>query len=210
MTDHDPRPLGRAPVDLRPTAETWRPQDRSAPAAAIRYLLPLALVGFGIWSYLATPSDGEPLWVGVGLGVFGALVVVLRLVLRSRPERRDAMVAKVATATDHSGAPLFRTTYARSHYKRIRTWSGGQEVPARILAIEDLYKGGTADRSLIYLELEFDLAGTRYRAAAGEYVRPVHSGVLVPDAEIIVRVDPDDPTLVAIDWTQTMRAPDAR
>jgi len=194
--------------DLRPTAATWRPH-RSPVGAALRWVIPAALVVFGVWSWVATPDDGEPLWLGVVIGGLAALVLMVRVALRLQPGARDRMVAAAARQTDHSGNEAYRAEVARRHVRRTRRWKGGSLVPARILALDDLLRGGTADRSLIYLELELDVDGVPTRVALGELVRAVHTGVLVPDGRLMVRVDDDDPTLVAVDWSASMRSPDA-
>lgn len=74
--------------------------------------------------------------------------------------------------------------------------------------IVSLAAGGRANEfhSLVLMELEVHVPGrSPYEVDTAEYVTAAGAGSLAPGNELVVKVDPDDPQKVAVDWDTSLR-----
>lgn len=213
MDEPTTRGLGGEPpagvTDVRPTPMT--PARSTGPRSLLVSAILAALVAFGVWSAVGQ-GDDDVFWPGVVIGALALVLVAVRVTIRRAIESGGAGVAtRVASGEqlDVAGVPMFISAFARAATKRNSRWNGGVTTTGRLLGILSLGRSNQFSSS-VYLEIEYEVGGRRYWGAAGESVLHANAGALRPDGEVVVRVDPDHPARVAIDWTQTMRAPDAR
>lgn len=203
---------GHAPsgvTDLRPTPVM--PTRSTGPRSLLVSVVLLAMVGFGVWAVVGQDDDGIRV-AGLVVGVIGAGLVLLRLLIRRTLESGvSGTTARIASGEqlDVAGIPMFISAFSNASVKRNRGWSGGTTTSGRLLGILALGRSNNFS-SKVYLEVEYEVGGRRYWGATGESVLHANAGALRPDAEVVVRVDPEHPARLAVDWTQTMRAPDAR
>lgn len=203
---------GQAPsgvTDLRPTPVAIT--RSSGPRSLLVSVIILGMVAFGVWSVIGQGDDGV-LWPGVVVGVLGLGLLLLRLWIRRTLESGGAgRTARIASGEqlDVAGIPMFISAFSNASVKRNNGWEGGSTTNGRLLGILALGRSNSFS-SRVYLEVEYDIGGRRYWGATGESVLHANAGALRPDAEVVVRVDPEHPARLAVDWTQTMRAPDAR
>lgn len=97
-----------------------------------------------------------------------------------------------------------RHAFLATKYKKdvLRT---GVEGTALITALE--YGGrSSSSQSLVYFEMSVTVPGKEpYDVATGEYVTMASAGSVAPGRELVVKVDPNDGSRVAVDWDRTLR-----
>ena len=176
----------------------------------IRVLLYAATFLSGYLLYDAIVSDDAPAaqWIG---SIFVLVIMVPMIVVSWRyrlmgPERRAEHMAKLearrAEMEGRSTASIRRL--AKSSDKR-RILSNGAEATGRILAIQD-GQAASSFSSLVGLTLEVQPPrGSPYEVKTGESVSRAAIGVVVPGNTLKIRIDPDDPNLVAVDWDASLR-----
>lgn len=152
-----------------------------------------------------------PLWmIGIPLvGVFGYMLgfaIVFRLRHRS-PEARAAYRERMLD-TGPGANPHARTFVARKAIKekdKNRVLRDGVDGTAVVTFIADGHMQSGFGH-LVYLELDVTVgAGPGYQVRTGEYLTPVTSGTVAPGRRLSVKVHPNDPQQVAVDWERSLR-----
>jgi hypothetical protein len=185
-------------------------QASHTPKWIFRIVLFGAAVAGLVLIVLAAVSGDAPVWqwvVGICLLVVTVPIIIAGVRLRRLPEgERQARMASLESRAEASQREVDKSRLAhaaRKHKKEVLR--SGVDGTARILAIED---GGRANefRALVYLELEVTIPGrAAFEVPTGEYVTAAASGSLRPGGELVVKVDPDDTSRVAVDWDESLR-----
>lgn len=194
-------------VDVRPSP--MAPPSGSAGKNVVVVVVLLALVLLGAWSVVGQ-GGGDVFWAGAAIGGAALVLLLIRpFVRRSLDQGGAAATIASGERLDAAGIPMFISSFATSAAKRNRGWTGGATTDGRLIGITPLGRSNQF-RSSVYLEIEYEVHGRRYWGATGESVMHANAGALTPDGEVVVRVDPDQPERIAVDWHLTMRSPDAR
>jgi hypothetical protein len=184
------------------------------PLTPARLVLRVLLYGATLLSayllYDAIVSDDAPTaqWVGsivVLVVMLPFMAMAWRLRLMS-PEKREAHHAALAARHERlereSTLPIRKM--AKGGDKR-RILASGTDATARILAIRDGATGNTFS-ALVGLTLEVHPPrGQPYETQTGESVSRAAIGIVVPGHVLKIKVDPDDPNQVAVDWDASLR-----
>jgi hypothetical protein len=146
-------------------------------------------------------------WVGIVLLVVFGIPATIAIRLALLPaERRAAHVAKMRernAATQLTADRLKTARAATKHHRGVlRTGVDGTAV---VLFLADA-GAGEEHRHLVYLELRVAVDGVPpYDVRSGEYLTAASTGSVAPGRELVVKVDPADPSRVAVDWERSLR-----
>lgn len=197
-------PRGAAGPGNVPTASTWS-----------KWTLRLLIYGgaiAGITLVVAAALTETPTWywwlgspLAVVCGGLASMGIRFRLRHRTLEERRQAL-AELAARKETLGEPLERSTLAHretKHKKRVlRT---GVDADAVITFLADGKRGDDFKR-LVYLELDVTIPGSApYPVKTGEYLTAASTGSVAPGRRLRVKVLPDEPQRVAVDWERSLR-----
>jgi hypothetical protein len=154
----------------------------------------------------------EPIWwwlAGVPLAAFfgaaAAFWIVFRLRHRS-PEERKRALDDLTARQEASNQPLERSRLAHKatkHKKAVLRSGTGATAVVRFLA--DGHRANEF-KQLVYVELEVTAPGRRpYVVKTGEYLDAASTGSMAPGRTLRVKVDPQNPQRVAVDWESSLR-----
>jgi hypothetical protein len=185
-----------------PRSAKWR--GRVLAVAGLTAGLTLVVVPvFNGWHNVVT------LWlIGIPLtGLFGYMIgfgIVIRIRYRT-PEARAAYRERMLD-TGPAASPPARSFFAHKATKDksdiLRCGVDGTAV-VTLVADGELAKGLA---HLVYLELDVTVgAAPAYHARTGEYLTPASSGSVSPGRQLVVKVHPEDPQRVAVDWPRSLR-----
>ncbi|MPZ00315.1 MAG: hypothetical protein GEU97_20490 [Actinophytocola sp.] len=170
-----------------------------------------AVAGIGLIVAAVTTDDAPTWWwwTGVPLAVVcGGLVSMwLRFRLRHRsPEERHQALAELAERKATVGAPLERSTFAHRETKHKKhVLRSGIDAEAVVTFLAD-GKRGTEFEHLVYLELDVTVPGSAtYQVRTGEYLTAASTGTVAPGRTLRVKVLPEEPQRVAVDWERSLR-----
>lgn len=168
-------------------------------------------VGIALIVSAVRSDDPRDWWlpVGIPLAVLGGglAFIWIRFRLKYRtPEQREEYFDKLAAQREQIGRPLDRSRLAHraTRYKKdvLRT---GTDATAVVTFLAD-GKRANEFQQLVYLELEVTPPGQApYHVKTGEYLNAASAGSVAPGKDLWVKVDPEDPQRVAVDWEQTLR-----
>jgi hypothetical protein len=160
----------------------------------------------------ALRSADPPGWwlpVGIPLAVIGgglaSIWIGFRLRHRTAGARQQAF-ERMAARRVEVGRPLDRSrlAYRATRHKRAVLRSG-VDATAVVTFLADGHRANEY-RHLVYLELEVSRPGREpYPVQTGEFLNPASAGSVAPGRELRVKVDPDDPQRVAVDWERSLR-----
>jgi hypothetical protein len=145
-----------------------------------------------------------PLWIfGLPLtGVFGYMIGYGLIFRLRHPDPAERAAARERVLDTGPGAsPHARSFFARQATKdKDRVLRSGVDGTAVVTFIADGHmKVGFAH--LVYLELDVTVAGAPpCQVRTGELLTPAATGTLTPGRQLVVKVDPEDPQRVAVDW----------
>ncbi|MGC4000934.1 MAG: hypothetical protein QM767_27140 [Anaeromyxobacter sp.] len=157
-----------------------------------------------------TPAAPIALWVFGGLGVVlggGFVVQWIRFRIRfPTPEAREAEKQRFRDANRPKVERLERYLLALRAVDDKRAILGaGFESTAIVTLMADA-ESNAEFPALVYLELSVaGQEGARYTVRTGEYLTPASVGAVAPGRELVVKVDPQDPARVAVDWAASLR-----
>lgn len=187
-----------------PTASTWskwtlRTLIYGGAIAGIALVVTAALTDTPAWYW----------WVGAPLAVVcgGFAWMGIRFRLRHRtPEERQQALAELAGRRETLGEPLERSSLAHGETKhKKRVLRDGIDAEAVITFLADGKRGDDFER-LVYLELDVTLPGAvTYQVKTGEYLTAASTGSVAPGRRLRVKVLPDEPQRVAVDWERSLR-----
>lgn len=183
--------------------------DDRTPAGRIvrRVVLVTLLIGAAYFFYDAMVSDDAPAiqWIA-SIAVLVLLLPMALVALRLRlmdPLEREARLARIQARQEQLAAA--RPPRVQRPKDKERILSSGQPATAIIHAIKD---GGAGNqfRTRVSLELEVRRDGRApYRVYTSESVAHAATGILVPGYELVVKIDPMDEAMVAVDWDESLR-----
>lgn len=160
----------------------------------------------------ALVTDDEPVWwwlVGVPLIVVCGFLTAVWLSFRMRhrtPESRQRAIDALVSAQEAAGEPAGRSRIAHRATKHKKAVLGsGVDATAVIQFVADGHRANTFHQ-LVYLELEVTAPGGQpYLVKTGEYVNAASAGSIAPGRTLHVKVDPQRPDRVAVDWERSLR-----
>jgi hypothetical protein len=168
-----------------------------------------AIGGVGLISVGLAGDETE--MVMVVIGALLLLVSIPLIIVRTRmgslsPEERQARLGAMTERLEAAQEPGARLRSGHKEAKRKKPiLAKGVDGTA---IIQSLTFGGRANtyHSLVLMELEVHVPGGEpYEVDTGEYVTAAGQGSLAPGNELVVKVDPDDPQKVAVDWDASLR-----
>lgn len=194
---------------------TPEPSAAPTPSSWSKWTLRMLVYGgavAGIALVVAAALTDAPTWywwLGVPLAVvFGALASMgIRFRLRHRtPEERQRVLTEIAERKEALAEPLERSTLAHRETKHKKhVLRSGIDADAVITFLADGKRGDDLER-LVYLELDVTVPGAApYSVQTGEYLTAASTGSVAPGRRLRVKVLPDDPQRVAVDWERSLR-----
>jgi hypothetical protein len=170
-----------------------------------------AVAGLALVVAAATSEDPPSWWWWVGAPlalICGALASVwIRFRLRYRsPEARERALGRIAARKDTVGTPLERSRLAhRATRHKKAVLRSGVDATAVVRFLADGHRANEF-RHLVYLELDVTVPGRDpYPVKTGEFLNPASAGSVSPGRKLHLKVDPQDPDRVAVDWERSLR-----
>ncbi|MFW6092083.1 MAG: hypothetical protein ACODAF_09370, partial [Actinomycetota bacterium] len=113
---------------------------------------------------------------------------------------------RLTAQREEMGRPLDRAGLAHRATKHKKAvLRSGTDATAVVTFLADGHRANEY-RHLVYLELEVHPPDqTPYHVKTGEYLNAASAGSVAPGKELRVKVDPDDPQRVAVDWERSLR-----
>jgi len=158
----------------------------------------------------AVTSEAPPTWWWVA-GVLSTLVggsfveEWLRFRLRYRtPEARREYLERFLEGASQQEPGRARLAHQAIKHKKAVLRSG-IDGTAVVTFLADGHRGNEVQH-LLYLEFDVRIGdGAPYPVRTGEYLTAASSGTVCPGRELAVKVDPQNPQHVAVDWERSLR-----
>lgn len=162
-----------------------------------------------VTAVLADNPRGWWLPVGIPLAVIGGGLasIGIRFRLRYRTaQQREQYFERLTAKREEMGRPLDRARLAHRATKHKKAvLRSGTDATAVVTFLADGHRANEY-RHLVYLELEVHPPDQApYHVKTGEYLNAASAGSVAPGKELRVKVDPDDPQRVAVDWERSLR-----
>lgn len=170
-----------------------------------------AVTGLVLVAAAVRADDPQGWWLPVGIplavvcGGLASIWIAFRLRYRTG-QQREQRFEQLAARRDDVGRPLERSRVAyRATKHKKQVLRSGVEAAAVVTLLADGRRANEF-RQLVYLELEVRLPDrTPYHVETGEFLNAASAGSVAPGTELWVKVDPDDPQRVAVDWDRSLR-----
>lgn len=149
------------------------------------------------------------LWIAVGAvatAMYVAMVVWMAQWFSTSVSAPTGEVPPLLDPRTHTSA--IRRLAHRSRRRKADVLANGRAATAVVHGVLD-GKRASQFRQLVCLDLEVDDGDHSYRVWTGELITAASAGGVVAGGQLHVRVDPHDPTRVAVDWERSQRLPTA-